>query len=244
MKVQDFIKSIKDLEAARKYDDALQTANDALGIYDSEATLWVLKADILNELGRKGEAIESYDREFGLGIDDWRIYSRYGYMMEQLGEVQNAFEHYQHALNAGKEAANSVYLVRGHLHKKQGDWMHAILDYYQFLISGNRLGTLGTGSLIFGLSADRALQEFETTFAKYPSLPERLVIRAVLNFEARNLPGAVSDLREATKLLSSDKLSKYLETLETFLERNIDPFGEYNLSRTQSGELKANPKSR
>lgn len=215
MDTQDFLKEIKRLEIAQRYEEGLQTVNQAIEAFPTEGVFYVRKGHLLFNLHREREALESYEQAIQLGVNEWRVYMDCASIKQDLDDIAGAFAYYQKAIDAGGTSYHLAYLVRGHLYKNQGDWKNAILDYYQHFLQ-----KMESSRLFF--DSGNPLQEFESIYGTHPDFPEALVIRAVLKDESNDLTGAIADLKEAMTKLPEKKLEAYLSSLQFYVDHKID----------------------
>ena len=92
-----------------RYDEAIKSFDEAIGIKLEDATAHYLKGLALSDLGRKDEAIKSYDEAIKLNPKYANAYGYKGNVLSALGRNEEAIECYDAVIRRNPDDAKAYY---------------------------------------------------------------------------------------------------------------------------------------
>ncbi len=127
---EQIIEQIKAALSERNFDEAVAIAERYVQQRSEDAFAWSLQGELLYNLGRYEQAIESYDQAIALKPDDANAWNNRGNSLDDLGRYEQAIESYDQAIALKPDDANA-WNNRGISLDNLGRYEQAIESYDQ-----------------------------------------------------------------------------------------------------------------
>lgn len=143
------------------YDVALENINRAMELDPNDDNYVSMKADMLYEMGRGKEAIETYDSYIRTNPEYWGGYYRRGFLKDNLNDVDGAIEDYSTSIVLRPDYAYT-YLGRGDKYLLKGNQDAAMNDYRMVIALDTILGESNCAQFAYlGLGDVEKAKSFE-----------------------------------------------------------------------------------
>ena len=143
------------------FESALNNINKAIELDPNDNDYVSTKADLLYDMGKGKEAIETYDAFIKVNPTYWGGYYRRGFFKDNLGDTDGAIEDYSTAIVLKPDYAYA-YLGRADKYMLKGDKDAAIKDYQMVVALDSILGEYNCAQYAYlGLGEIEKAKSFE-----------------------------------------------------------------------------------